>query len=68
MDPALAHRSRRGDWAQDATYIQSLIDRLNARMEEQARLHRATYVDTRTSSIGHDACQNGERQILAALL
>ena len=44
-------------WAQDATYMQSLIDRLNARMEEQARLHRAIYVDTRTSSIGHDACQ-----------
>jgi lysophospholipase L1-like esterase len=44
-------------WAQDADYIQSLIDRLNARMKEQARLHRATYVDTRTSSIGHDACQ-----------
>jgi hypothetical protein len=44
-------------WAQDADYIQSLIDRLNLRMKEQARLHRATYVDTRTSSIGHDVCQ-----------
>jgi lysophospholipase L1-like esterase len=42
---------------QDADYIQANIDRLNARMSEQAAAHGATYVDIRTPSIGHDACQ-----------
>lgn len=41
----------------DATYLQGLIDRLNRRMSAQATEHGATYVDIRTSSIGHDSCQ-----------
>lgn len=42
---------------QDADYVQANIDRLNARMAEQAAKHGAAYVDIRTPSIGHDACQ-----------
>nr|WP_255632585.1 SGNH/GDSL hydrolase family protein [Amycolatopsis sp. TNS106] len=42
---------------QDADYIQANIDRLNARMAEQSAAHGAKYVDIRTPSIGHDACQ-----------
>ncbi len=42
---------------QDADYVQGNIDRLNKRMAEQAKKHGATYVDIRTPSIGHDACQ-----------
>ena len=42
---------------QDANYLQSIADRLNARMAEQATMHGASYVDLRTPSIGHDACQ-----------
>lgn len=42
--------------APDATYIQAKIDELNAAMKAQAQANRATYVDIRTSSIGHDAC------------
>jgi lysophospholipase L1-like esterase len=42
---------------QDADYIQANIDRLDTRMAQQAAENGATYVDTRTPSIGHDACQ-----------
>lgn len=42
--------------APDATYIQAKIDELNTAMAQQAAAHRATYVDLRTSSVGHDAC------------
>ncbi len=42
--------------APDATYIQAKIDELNAAMAQQSAAHGATYVDLRTSSVGHDAC------------
>jgi lysophospholipase L1-like esterase len=42
--------------APDATYIQAKIDELNAAMAQQAAAHGATYVDLRSSSVGHDAC------------
>jgi lysophospholipase L1-like esterase len=41
---------------EDATYIQAKIDQLNAAMSAQAAAHGATYIDIRTSTIGHDAC------------
>ncbi|MDP9116832.1 MAG: SGNH/GDSL hydrolase family protein [Actinomycetota bacterium] len=40
----------------DATYIQAKIDELNAAMAAESAAHGATYVDLRTSSVGHDAC------------
>jgi lysophospholipase L1-like esterase len=43
--------------APDANYIQAKIDELNAVMQQQAASHGASYVDIRTPSIGHDACQ-----------
>lgn len=42
--------------APDATYVQAKIDQLNAAMAQQAAAHGASYVDLRTSSIGHDSC------------
>jgi lysophospholipase L1-like esterase len=42
--------------APDATYVQAKIDELNSVMAQQAAAHGATYIDLRTSSVGHDAC------------
>ncbi|MCU1658514.1 MAG: Conserved putative secreted protein [Pseudonocardiales bacterium] len=42
--------------APDATYIQAKVDELNAAMAREAGTHGATYVDLRSSSVGHDAC------------
>lgn len=41
----------------DVTYFNSLESRLNAVIRSAAQANHATYVDTFTSSIGHDACQ-----------
>jgi lysophospholipase L1-like esterase len=43
--------------AGDITYIDALESRLNGVLSAQAAANGATYVDTFTSSIGHDACQ-----------
>jgi hypothetical protein len=43
--------------APDANYIQAKIDELNSVMKAQALAHGAQYIDIRTPSIGHDACQ-----------
>jgi lysophospholipase L1-like esterase len=42
--------------APDATYIQSKIDQLDSVAKTQAKAHHAVYVDTLSSSVGHDAC------------
>jgi lysophospholipase L1-like esterase len=41
----------------DVTYINSLESSLNAVLQEAANAKHAKYVDTFTSSIGHDACK-----------
>lgn len=41
----------------DITYINSLEQQLNAVIKQAAAANTATYVDTFTSSIGHDACR-----------
>ena len=41
----------------DVTYFNSLELRLNAVIERAAHTNGAIYVDTFTSSIGHDACK-----------
>jgi hypothetical protein len=43
--------------APDANYVQAKIDELNSVMRSQALAHGAQYIDIRTPSIGHDACQ-----------
>nr|CEL17445.1 putative secreted hydrolase [Kibdelosporangium sp. MJ126-NF4] len=43
--------------AGDVPYLRDTAKLLNTVMAEQAATHRATYVDTYTSSIGHDVCQ-----------
>lgn len=49
-------------WPQDATYLQSKIDRLNTVMAEQVVGAGARFVDLRTSTIGHDACATPEQR------
>jgi lysophospholipase L1-like esterase len=41
----------------DANYIQAKIDQLNSVMATESAAHGATYIDLRTSTIGHDSCQ-----------
>ena len=41
----------------DVTYVNSLEVQLNAVLKQAAHANGATYVDTFTSSIGHDACK-----------
>ncbi len=41
----------------DVAYVNRLEQRLNSVLERVARTHGVTYVDTFTSSIGHDACK-----------
>ncbi|MGW5216212.1 SGNH/GDSL hydrolase family protein [Streptomyces sp. NPDC004051] len=43
-------------WKQDANHLQSAINHLNTALERAAEEHGATFVDTRTLSIGHDIC------------
>ncbi len=43
--------------AGDITYINGLEKRLNAALQTAAANGNATYIDTFTSSIGHDACR-----------
>lgn len=42
----------------DADYLQGNVDRLNNVIATQAAAHGAEYVDVRTPSAGHDACQS----------
>jgi lysophospholipase L1-like esterase len=41
----------------DVPYLRAKEKELNTMLANQAAAHRATYVDTYTPSIGHDACQ-----------
>jgi lysophospholipase L1-like esterase len=41
----------------DVSYVNSLEQQLNAVIKQAAQANGATYVDTFTSSIGHDACR-----------
>ncbi|QFZ18930.1 SGNH/GDSL hydrolase family protein [Saccharothrix syringae] len=41
----------------DADFLQGGVDRLNRVIAEQSAAHGAEYVDLRTPSAGHDACQ-----------
>ncbi|MDU0288817.1 SGNH/GDSL hydrolase family protein [Saccharothrix longispora] len=41
----------------DADFLQGGVDRLNAVIAERSAAHGAEYVDLRTPSAGHDACQ-----------
>jgi lysophospholipase L1-like esterase len=43
--------------AGDITYFNGLLKQLNAVLKQAATANGATYVDTFTSSIGHDACK-----------
>ncbi|KRV50172.1 hydrolase [Wenjunlia vitaminophila] len=44
----------------DADWLQSLVDRMNGVIATQAAAHGAEYVDVRTPSKGHDACQSSD--------
>jgi hypothetical protein len=43
-------------WDVDATHIQGTVDQLSTTLRTTARGHGATFVDTYSLGIGHDAC------------
>jgi hypothetical protein len=45
-------------YAQDANWLQGLVDRLNGVIRAQSLANGAEYVDLRTPSAGHDACRS----------
>ena len=49
-------------YGSDATWLQGLVDRLNAAIAAQARAHGAAYVDLRTPGAGHDACSSASQK------
>ncbi|MBK1785353.1 SGNH/GDSL hydrolase family protein [Prauserella cavernicola] len=55
--------------AGDAPYLRDITKLLNQVLAEQAAAHGVTYVDTYTSSVGHDMCApRGERWVEGILL
>ncbi|MEV6428150.1 SGNH/GDSL hydrolase family protein [Nocardia sp. NPDC051463] len=40
----------------DASYVQAAFDRLNTVVSHEATARSATYIDTRSQSVGHDMC------------
>jgi hypothetical protein len=61
--PTILPAAGRGCWpvvpytAGDVAYLRTVAQRLNAMLAGQAAAGGATYVDTATSSVGHDVCQ-----------
>jgi len=47
----------------DVTYLYGVEQYLNAMLEDRAGAHGATFVDTATSSIGHDACAGSAKWV-----
>ncbi|EHR52971.1 hypothetical protein SacmaDRAFT_4797 [Saccharomonospora marina XMU15] len=53
----------------DAPYLRDMTKLLNQVLAQQAQQHGVTFVDTYTSSIGHDMCKpTGEKWVEAVLL
>ncbi|WP_241996764.1 SGNH/GDSL hydrolase family protein [Rhodococcus sp. SMB37] len=55
-------------WPQDATYLQSKIDRLNTVMAQQVVAAGAEFVDLRTSTIGHDSCATPDERWMEGIV
>ncbi|MEU5843853.1 SGNH/GDSL hydrolase family protein [Rhodococcus sp. NPDC047139] len=54
-------------WPEDATYLQSKIDRLNTVMRKQAEASDVDYVDLQDSTRLHDACATSETRWMEGL-
>ena len=52
----------------DTTYLNGVEKDLNAMLRTEASANNATFVDTYTSSIGHDACKSGSTQWVNAIV
>ncbi|MQY12332.1 Lipase 2 [Streptomyces sp. RB5] len=46
----------------DSDFLQASVDAMNAKISSTSAAHGATYVDVRTPSAGHDACQAPEKK------
>ncbi|GAB2674704.1 SGNH/GDSL hydrolase family protein [Nocardia goodfellowii] len=55
-------------WADDATYLQSKLDQLNAVMAAEAAEHEATFVNLAASTQDHDACAAPEQRWMVGVL
>ncbi len=52
----------------DTTYLNGVEKDLNAMLSSEATANNATFVDTYTPSIGHDACKSGTNQWVNAIV
>lgn len=52
----------------DVPYLRGVELELNAMLKSEATANNATYVDTYTDSIGHDACQSASNQWVMGLI
>ncbi|WP_330252634.1 SGNH/GDSL hydrolase family protein [Nocardia sp. NBC_00565] len=55
-------------WPRDADYLQAVLVNLNALLRKVSAEHGAIFVDTATSSIGHDMCAAPEEQWINGLI
>ncbi|MGY4099854.1 SGNH/GDSL hydrolase family protein [Nocardia sp. R16R-3T] len=55
-------------WPRDADYLQGVLVDLNTLLRNVSAAHGAIFVDTATSSIGHDMCATPDQQWINGLL
>lgn len=55
-------------WPRDADYLQGVLVDLNAVLRNVSAAHGAIFVDTATSSIGHDMCATPDQQWINGLI
>lgn len=55
-------------WAVDATWLQSVFDRLNASLGQLATTTGSTYVDLATPSVGHGVCASISQKWVEGLI
>lgn len=59
---------RQPAWSRDADYLQGVLVDLNALLRNVSAAHGAIFVDTATSSIGHDMCATADQQWINGLI
>lgn len=55
-------------WPRDIDYMQKALNKLNALLRRQAVGNRAIFVDTASSSVGHDMCAAADQQWVNGLI
>ncbi|WP_433756882.1 SGNH/GDSL hydrolase family protein [Nocardia sp. CA-135398] len=55
-------------WPRDADYLQDVLVNLNTLLRNVSAAHGAIFVDTATSSVGHDMCATPDQQWINGLI